>query len=101
MRSPLYDAQTRTHGIASYRSVLHGNSHGCHRLCGPLAIRLGSFLLAHRRSIRHGPIVAHYRRIVVWRGRRDPVTGGDARLSLRADAAGPGASHNRSAADDR
>jgi Putative peptidoglycan binding domain len=64
---------------ASYRSVLHGDSHGCHRLYSSLAIRLGSFLLAHRRSIRRGPIVAHYRRSVVWRGRR---------LPLRADTRG-------------
>jgi len=76
---PLYDAQTRTHGTASYRSVLHGESHGCHRLYSPLAIRLGSFLLAHRHSIRRGPIVAHYRRMIAWRGRRIP---------LRADTRG-------------
>lgn len=75
----LYDAQTRTHGTASYRSVLHGSSHGCHRLYSPLAIRLGSFLLAHRRSIRRGPIVAHYRRMLVWQGHRIP---------LRADTRG-------------
>ena len=99
----LFDAQTRTHGTASYRSVLHGESHGCHRLYSPLAIRLGSFLLAHRRSIRRGPIVAHYRRMVVWRGRRIP---------LRADTRGylyeltppvpvRVTSHDRSAAVDR
>jgi hypothetical protein len=103
MGSPLYDAQTRTHGTASYRSVLHGNSHGCHRLYGPLAIRLGSFLLAHRRSIRHGPIVAHYRRIVVWRGRRDPVRGETRGYLYELTPPVPVhvTSHNRSAADDR
>ena len=69
----LYDAQTRTHGTANYRSVTHGDSHGCHRLYSALATRLASFLLDHRPSIRRGPIVAHYRRIVVWKGRRMPL----------------------------
>ena len=69
----LYDAQTRTHGTASYWSVTHGDSHGCHRLYSALATRLAAFLLDHRPSIRRGPIVAHYRRVVVWKERRMPL----------------------------
>ena len=69
----LYDAQTRTHGTASYRSVTHGDSHGCHRLYSALATRLASFLLDHRPFIRRGLIVAHYRRVVVWKGRKMPL----------------------------
>jgi hypothetical protein len=75
----LYDAQTRTHGTANFRSVTRGASHGCHRLYSGLAVRLASFLLAHRRSVRHGPIVAHYRRTVEWHGDRGV---------LRADSRG-------------
>ncbi|HXJ19072.1 MAG TPA: hypothetical protein VMT03_02480 [Polyangia bacterium] len=75
----LYDAQTRTHGTANVRSVLHGDSHGCHRLYSALAVRLATFLLEHRRSVRRGTLVAHYRRIVSWQGRR---------MALRADNRG-------------
>ena len=76
---PLADAQTRTHGTANLRSVVHGSSHGCHRLHSGLAVRLASFLLAHRRAVRRGPLVAHYRRTVEWEGQRGV---------LRADARG-------------
>jgi hypothetical protein len=75
----LFDAQTRTHGTANYRSVTRGDSHGCHRLYSALATRLAGFLLAHRPFVRRGEIVAHYRRTVVWQGHRMP---------LRADARG-------------
>jgi hypothetical protein len=66
----LFDAQTRSHGTANFRSVIHGASHGCHRLYSQLAVRLASFLLAHRRTVRRGPLGAHYRRIVDWQGFR-------------------------------
>ena len=75
----LYDAQTRTHGTASYRSVTRGTSHGCHRLYSALATRLASFLLDHRPTVRRGPIVAHYRRVLDWKGQK---------MSLRADTRG-------------
>ncbi len=75
----LVDAQTRTHGTASYRSVTRGASHGCHRLYSAFATRLAGFLLAHRPFVRRGPIVAHYRRTLVWQGKR---------LPLRADSRG-------------
>lgn len=76
---PLIDAQTRTHGTANLRSVVHGASHGCHRLYSELAVRLASFLLAHRPAVRRGPIVAHDRRAVAWQGQRGV---------LRADSRG-------------
>ena len=75
----LYDAQTRTHGTASYRSVTRGDSHGCHRLYSALATRLAGFLLAHRPFVRHGEIPAQYRRAVIWKGRT---------MWLRADTRG-------------
>lgn len=48
------DEGIRSHGSVSYRSILGGFSHGCHRLYNHLAVRLAGFLLHHRRHIRHG-----------------------------------------------
>jgi hypothetical protein len=67
---PLWtDVNVRTHGSGNYRSILRGSSHGCHRLFNHLAIRLGSFLLAHRDVERLGQSDEEYTRIVHWRGR--------------------------------
>jgi hypothetical protein len=65
----LVDVNVRTHGSGNYRSILRGSSHGCHRLFNHLAIRLGSFLLAHGEAVRHGQSAAEYTRSVRWRGR--------------------------------
>lgn len=64
------DEGIRVHGSVGYRSILTGTSHGCHRLFNHLAVRLSSFVLAHRRHERRGPIAAFYRREVVHAGRR-------------------------------
>jgi hypothetical protein len=64
------DMQIRTHGSGNYRSVFAGTSHGCHRLFNHLAIRLGSFLVAHRAHVRHGPVAQAYEREIQWMGRR-------------------------------
>ncbi|HJK97098.1 MAG TPA: hypothetical protein RMF84_07735, partial [Polyangiaceae bacterium LLY-WYZ-14_1] len=58
------DEGIRTHGSVSYRSILSGESHGCHRLFNHLAVRLGGWLLAHRPHRRHGPQAARYRRFL-------------------------------------
>lgn len=58
----LYDEGVRVHGSVSYGSILHGTSHGCHRLYNHLAVRLSGFLLAHREHVRHGSIDVLYRR---------------------------------------
>jgi hypothetical protein len=63
------DAQIRSHGSGNYRSILRGSSHGCHRLFNHLAIRLGSFLLAHHQHVRHGEIRESYARRISWKGR--------------------------------
>lgn len=63
------DAEIRTHGSASYRSILRGDSHGCHRLFNHLAIRLGSFVLAHSAHQRRGVIADHFGRTLHWKGR--------------------------------
>lgn len=65
----LHDAQIRTHGSGNYRSILRGSSHGCHRLFNHLALRLGSFLLAHRAYERRGLITEPYARTLRWGGR--------------------------------
>jgi hypothetical protein len=68
--SPYYfDRGIRTHGSVSYGSILHGQSHGCHRLFNHLAIRVTSFLLAHRAHVRRGPSDAAYQRTVLSHGR--------------------------------
>ncbi len=56
------DRGIRSHGSVSYRSILRGYSHGCHRLFNHLAVRMTSFLIRHRRHVVHGRIPALYRR---------------------------------------
>jgi hypothetical protein len=51
-----------THGSAVVTSILNGTSHGCHRLYNQLAVRLGSFLLAHRTYVVKGQQPERYRR---------------------------------------
>lgn len=68
------DVEIRTHGSGNYRSILKGSSHGCHRLFNHLALRLGSFLLAHRASVRSGPLDQHYERVVRWKDQRFRLT---------------------------
>lgn len=63
------DHGIRTHGSVSYRSILTGDSHGCHRLYNHLALRLATFLLRHRTHVVHGPIDEAYGRRVRARGR--------------------------------
>jgi hypothetical protein len=63
------DIEIRTHGSANYRSILRGNSHGCHRLFNHLALRLGAFVLAHAEHERRGLIDQRYARTVHWKGR--------------------------------
>ncbi|QQR90163.1 MAG: hypothetical protein IPJ88_18825 [Myxococcales bacterium] len=48
------DEGIRTHGSVDYMSVARRNSHGCHRLHNHMAVRLMSFVLAHRPHIRIG-----------------------------------------------
>jgi len=67
---PWIDVNVRTHGSGNYRSILRGSSHGCHRLFNHLAIRLGSFLLAHENVVRRGQSNERYARVVHDRGRR-------------------------------
>ncbi len=62
---PLFaDEGIRVHGSVSYRSIGRGTSHGCHRLFNHLAVRLSSFLLAHRRHAIEGALPASWQRTV-------------------------------------
>lgn len=64
---PTYvDRGVRMHGSVSYRSILKGNSHGCHRLFNHLAIRLSGFLVTHRDHLTEGKLpVAFMRKVDV------------------------------------
>ena len=57
-----------THGSAVVTSIVNGTSHGCHRLYNQLAVRLGSFLLRHRKHVVKGQAPEHYRRRVDFGG---------------------------------
>jgi hypothetical protein len=64
------DTGVRTHGTVNYLSVSQGNgSHGCHRLLTFQALRLGGFLLAHRRFVTIGERAEAYRRHIRWGGK--------------------------------
>lgn len=56
----IHDEGIRTHGSVSYRSIVRGTSHGCHRLYNHLAVRLASFVLDHRAHQRHGSLTVRY-----------------------------------------
>jgi hypothetical protein len=42
------DQGIRTHGSVDYMSIMRRHSHGCHRLHNHIALRMMSFVLAHR-----------------------------------------------------
>lgn len=48
------DEGIRTHGSVDYMSIMRRHSHGCHRLHNHIAVRLMSFVLAHRPHQRLG-----------------------------------------------
>jgi hypothetical protein len=48
------DEGIRTHGSVDYMSIMDRHSHGCHRLHNHIAVRLMSFVLAHRPHQRVG-----------------------------------------------
>lgn len=56
------DEGIRTHGSVDYMSIMRRHSHGCHRLHNHIAVRLMSFVLAHRRHARVGQQVLGFRR---------------------------------------
>ena len=67
------DEGIRSHGSVSYASILHGESHGCHRLFNHLAIRLAGFLLRHRHHARRGEAPVGYSRVLRLNGRAQAI----------------------------
>jgi hypothetical protein len=49
-----YDEGIRTHGSVDYMSIMRRESNGCHRMHNHIALRLMSWLLAHRPHVRKG-----------------------------------------------
>ncbi|MCS6914674.1 MAG: hypothetical protein RMK29_07390 [Myxococcales bacterium] len=65
---PDFDNGIRAHGSAEYLSIDSGGfSHGCHRLLNHLAVRLYSFILAHRRMHVKGDQPLGYSRQFLFR----------------------------------
>lgn len=62
------DHGIRTHGSVNYRSILTGQSHGCHRLYNHHALRLTSFILQHHAHVIRGPDTAQLHRKVRHKG---------------------------------
>jgi hypothetical protein len=58
------DEGIRTHGSVDYMSIMQRHSHGCHRLHNHIAVRLMSFVLAHRAHKRVGQRVVAYKSTV-------------------------------------
>jgi hypothetical protein len=56
------DEGIRTHGSVDYMSIMRRHSHGCHRLHNHIAVRLMSFVLAHRPHVRVGQQRLSFRR---------------------------------------
>ncbi len=62
------DEGIRTHGSVNYMSIMRRHSHGCHRLHNHIAVRLMSFVLAHRRHTRVGEHPVAYSRVLEHEG---------------------------------
>jgi hypothetical protein len=76
-----------THGSSTVTSIVHGTSHGCHRLYNQLAVRLADFLLKHRDHVAKGQTEEWYRRRINLPDarRRERVEPPDRQLRLRTD----------------
>lgn len=64
------DEAIRTHGSVDYMSIMRRHSHGCHRLHNHIAVRLMSWVLAHRPHRRVGHAEIGYRRAIEHNGHR-------------------------------
>ncbi|MGF1467610.1 MAG: L,D-transpeptidase [Sandaracinaceae bacterium] len=63
------DEGIRTHGSVDYMSIMRRHSHGCHRLHNHIAVRLMSWVLAHRPHRRVGHVPHAFRRELEHDGR--------------------------------
>jgi hypothetical protein len=62
------DEGIRTHGSVDYMSIMRRHSHGCHRLHNHIAVRLMSWVLAHRPHRRVGHQVVGFHRTLEHEG---------------------------------
>jgi hypothetical protein len=60
-----HDEGIRTHGSVDYMSIMRRHSHGCHRLHNHIAVRLMSWVLAHRPHTRKGQVPLAFKRTLV------------------------------------
>lgn len=68
------DQGIRSHGSVDYMSIARRFSHGCHRLHNHMAVRMMSFVLAHRAHTRRGEAEVHYSRSLEFEGQRYTLT---------------------------
>ena len=62
------DEGIRSHGSVDYMSIMRRHSHGCHRLHNHIAVRLMSFVLAHRHHRRVGMQRVNFEREIEHEG---------------------------------
>lgn len=62
------DEGIRTHGSVDYMSIMRRHSHGCHRLHNHMAVRMMSFMLAHRPHARVGHQATAFHRNIEHEG---------------------------------
>jgi len=62
------DEGIRTHGSVDYMSIMRRHSHGCHRLHNHIAVRLMSWVLAHRPHRRVGHQQTAFHRTIEHEG---------------------------------
>jgi hypothetical protein len=63
---PGRDEGIRTHGSVDYMSIMRRHSHGCHRLHNHIAVRLMSFVLAHRPHKRMGHEALNWKKQLLY-----------------------------------
>jgi hypothetical protein len=63
------DEGIRTHGSVDYMSIMRRHSHGCHRLHNHIAVRLMSFVLAHRPHRRIGQEALVFKKLLEYEDR--------------------------------
>jgi hypothetical protein len=77
------DEGIRTHGSVDYMSIMQRHSHGCHRLHNHIAVRLMSFVLAHRPHKRLGEKNVAYKNVV-----KNTADNDDSEYEIKIDKSG-------------
>ena len=77
------DQGIRMHGSVDYMSIMRRHSHGCHRLHNHIAVRLMSWVLAHRHHVVRS--CAPHAVEVVGDRRKQHGYGGHTRVFINAE----------------